>query len=289
MKPADLSDHVFRRLFDLAPIGLALCDAHGKLLAVNEAYASIIGRTVAETLGLSYWNITPRRYESQEADLLESLRKTGLYGPYEKEYIHRDGHLVPVRLTLRSIKADGKSFIWAVVEDLSQERYRILFREALMGLTLRRMSGELVAVNRAFASLLGGTIEDLLKPGRYLRITPEEYHAQEAELLEKMIGDVQYGPYDKEYFHKSGRRIPVQLNGVRLEIGNSHLILSVVERGIIEAEAVDLKGSSGIFPAQDFPAQDMEGDDDENRPIVPRGDEPPASQASRVTTPGSPS
>lgn len=257
MPPPNLPDHLFRRLFDLAPMGLALCDPDGTLLAVNEAYAAIIGRTVAETIALSYWNITPRRYERQEADLLASLRKTGRYGPYEKEYIHRDGHLVPVRLTLRSIVVDKRSFIWAVVEDLSHERYRTLFREALMALTLRGMNGELIAVNKAFADLVGRTVEETLKPGRYRLLTPKIYDAKEKELLETVSRDGRYGPYNKHYHHKDGKLVPVFLNGVRLEIGDSQFIWSVVEQGILDLDAVDL-GSSGFYPAPDLGEEEDE-------------------------------
>ena len=262
---SNLSDHVFRRLFDLAPMGLALCDPDGALLAVNEAYASILGRSVDETLKLSYWNITPRRYQAQEAELLASLRKTGMYGPYEKEYIHQDGHLVPVRLTLRSIKVDGSRFIWAVVEDLTHERYRILFREVLTGLTLRRMDGDLIAANKAFADLVDRPIEELMKPGLYRRITPKKYHDQEDDILKRMCLDSRYGPYNKQYRRKDGDLISVALEGVRLQIGDSQMILSVVQQGSIEdADFVDELGSSGFYPTED-----LIDDEDDTQPIRP--------------------
>ncbi|MBA4313674.1 MAG: PAS domain-containing sensor histidine kinase, partial [Chlorobiaceae bacterium] len=87
-----------RLLFNLSPIGLALCKMDGSLVDVNPSYAKIIGRTIEETLKLTYWDITPKKYEEQEKRQLKSLEETGSYGPYEKEYIHKDGHLVPVRL-----------------------------------------------------------------------------------------------------------------------------------------------------------------------------------------------
>src|SRR6476661_7179774 len=45
------------QLLELSPIGLALCRTDGTFLDVNPAFASIIGRTVAETLHLNYWEI----------------------------------------------------------------------------------------------------------------------------------------------------------------------------------------------------------------------------------------
>ena len=111
-----------RTLFASSPIGLALCSMDGSLIDVNEAFANIMGRTVEETLRLTYWDITPEKYADQETQQLESLRKTGSYGPYEKEYKHRDGHLVPVRLRGIIIERSGERFIWSSAEDISARK-----------------------------------------------------------------------------------------------------------------------------------------------------------------------
>lgn len=107
-------------LFESSPIGLALCDLQGKLVDINPAFAEIIGRNIDETKQLSYWEITPEDYADQEAQQLESLEKTGQYGPYEKEYLHKDGHRVPVRLLGQIVEFEGEQFIWSSVEDITE-------------------------------------------------------------------------------------------------------------------------------------------------------------------------
>jgi len=116
------SEQYNRNLFKLSPIGLALCRMDGLFVDANEAYARIIGRTVEETLKLSYWDITHEKYAAQEQEQLESLKTTGHYGPYEKEYIHKDGHLVPVRLQGLLIERDGEQCIWSSVEDITERK-----------------------------------------------------------------------------------------------------------------------------------------------------------------------
>ncbi len=111
-----------RVLFEKSAIGLALCRMDGSLVDANEAYARIIGRTVEETLKLSYWDITPKKYAEQEQAQLEALNATSRYGPYEKEYIHKDGRLVTVRLQGLLIKKNGESLIWSSVEDISERK-----------------------------------------------------------------------------------------------------------------------------------------------------------------------
>lgn len=113
------SEHYNRTLFEQSAIGLALCRMNGELVDINSAYARIIGRDVEETLQLSYWDITPKSYIRKEEHQLNCLDATGCYGPYEKEYIHKDGHLVPVRLQGQLLEKDGETFIWSSVEDIT--------------------------------------------------------------------------------------------------------------------------------------------------------------------------
>jgi PAS domain S-box-containing protein len=129
MKEHDAMDTSFkanesfmRFLLDTTPIGLALARLDGSLVEANPAFAAITGRSVDEIIGLSYWDITPSIYHEQEQALLEMLKQTGRYGPYEKEYLHKDGHAVPVRLSCRLIEREGQQYIWSTIEDLSAIR-----------------------------------------------------------------------------------------------------------------------------------------------------------------------
>lgn len=115
------SEQYNRALFESSPIGLALCEMDGSLIDINQSYADIIGRTIDETKSLAYWHITPKNYALQEKQQLESLANNQCYGPYEKEYLHKDGHRVPVRLSGRLIERNGQTYIWSSVEDISDE------------------------------------------------------------------------------------------------------------------------------------------------------------------------
>jgi len=133
MKEHDAMDTSFkanesfmRFLLDTTPIGLALARLDGSLVEANPAFAAITGRSVDEIIGLSYWDITPsmchEQEQEQEQAQLETLKQTGRFGPYEKEFLHKDGHAVPVRLSGRLIEREGQQYIWSTVEDLSAIR-----------------------------------------------------------------------------------------------------------------------------------------------------------------------
>lgn len=111
-----------RMLFESSPVGLALCDMEGLLLDINPAYAKLIGREIDETKNLSYWDITPEDYAEQEQQQLNRLNQEGVYGPYEKEYLHKDGRHIPVRLRGQMIERNGEKYIWSSVEDITEQK-----------------------------------------------------------------------------------------------------------------------------------------------------------------------
>ncbi|MDX8409882.1 MAG: PAS domain S-box protein [Mariprofundales bacterium] len=119
-----------KMLFECSPAALALCNMDGQLVDINPAFADIIGYSVAEALTLTYWDLTPQEYADQEQQQLASLAEHGRYGPYDKEYLHKDGHRIPVRLKGVLFERDGKQFIWSHAENITQRKARESF-EAL--------------------------------------------------------------------------------------------------------------------------------------------------------------
>lgn len=117
-----------RALFDLSPIGFALIKMDGTVVDCNEAYAAITGRTRAETIGLTYWELTPKAYDAAAEAIMATLTKTGSFQNYEKHYYHRDGHLVPIRLSGNLIEHGGELYMWCSVEDSTEQK---LAEEAL--------------------------------------------------------------------------------------------------------------------------------------------------------------
>ena len=110
-------------LFDLSPLGLTRNGMDGVFYEVNAAFTRMLGYSLEELNAMSYWDITPPDYADQEAIQLDHLRTKGAYGPYEKEYIHRDGHRFPVRLNGIQLRdAHGDAYIWSIVEDITEQK-----------------------------------------------------------------------------------------------------------------------------------------------------------------------
>lgn len=114
------SEEKLRGLYELSPLGIALTDMRGRYIEFNQAFEHICGYSAEELKVLDYWTLTPRKYEADEARQLDSLKHSGRYGPYEKEYVRKDGRHVPLRLNGMEITgSDGEKYIWSIVEDIT--------------------------------------------------------------------------------------------------------------------------------------------------------------------------
>jgi PAS domain S-box-containing protein len=118
-KALQSSEAKYRELVEQSPIGLALTKMDGNFVSVNSAYADIIGYRVDEVLKFTFWDITPKENIPNDQQQMELIESTGKYGPYEKQYVHKNGYLVTVRINGMVVIRNGEKFIWSSVEDIS--------------------------------------------------------------------------------------------------------------------------------------------------------------------------
>ncbi len=124
-KVAELSESTEKLtgLYELSPLGIALTDMQGRYIDFNAAFQRISGYSAEELQSLDYWVLTPRKYEALEAEQSKALKAHGRYGPYEKEYLRKDGSLVPISLNgLLLHGKNGEQYIWSIVEDISSRK-----------------------------------------------------------------------------------------------------------------------------------------------------------------------
>ena len=114
----------FEQFFSLAPVGIAINRLDdGSFEYVNKELSRFSGYDKDELNRMDYWQLTPKKYEEAEKQQLTSLSETGRYGPYFKEYIHKDGYEYPVQLSGVVIKsANGDELICSVIQDISHQK-----------------------------------------------------------------------------------------------------------------------------------------------------------------------
>lgn len=173
----------YQELFTMAPVGIALNKMDGSFVELNAALYEMCGYTKEEFLKLSYWDITPQKYEAQEAKQLESLVKTGKYGPYAKEYLHKDGRVFPVLLNgIITKDRFGEEYIWSIIQDMTEQT---------------KLNEEIEENKLRFKTLFNVSNDALffLKDGLFEKCNPKFYEMigyEEGELKEQ--GPVELSP-----------------------------------------------------------------------------------------------
>jgi diguanylate cyclase (GGDEF)-like protein/PAS domain S-box-containing protein len=154
----------FRLAFEHAPIGIALVSPEGNFTRVNHALCELIGYSPGELVAKTFQEIT----HPEDLDLdLENVNQVlnGELRDYEmeKRYIHRDGHIVWVLLSVALARdANGQPLYFiSQIQDISERKQleeRLVFladHDEMTGLANRRRFREEVERGVAYAERYG--------------------------------------------------------------------------------------------------------------------------------------
>lgn len=208
----------FRSTFEQAAVGIAHLSLDGHWLRVNQKLCDIIGYSHEELQGLTLRELT----YSEDLDASITLREQLLAGgipayDLEKRYVHKDGHIVWVKLSV-SLARDGEGkpkYFISVIEDIGS-------RKKAESEALQR-NAELSSVFQALPDIYfrmsrDGTILDYraqntselhLPPGQFLNrrmqdVLPEELADGFSQSLEKHIATGKIQTYEYSMFTSSG-------------------------------------------------------------------------------------
>ncbi len=110
----------------------------------------------------------------------------------------------------------------------SDDRYRLLFEEAGLGIKWVTPEGHLVEVNRRFCELLGYDRDELLRR-RYRDLThPDDVERDETLFARLLSGEIPSYSMEKRYLHKDGTPIHVRVTSTLADLGGVHR-LSIVQ------------------------------------------------------------
>lgn len=169
----------FKAVFSHAPIGMALVGTTGEFLMVNEALCEIVGYPEEKLLEVSFQGIThPHDLEADLAYVEQTLAGERNSYQMEKRYLHADGHIVWVLLSVSLVRdAEGQPLYFvSQIMDINERKAQeaelraAASTDSLTGLMNRRGFEE--ALNRQLAfSLRHGS------PGALLLIDIDGFKA----------------------------------------------------------------------------------------------------------------
>jgi PAS domain S-box-containing protein len=111
------------RLREANVLGVVVADER-EVHDANDAYLGMIGysRADLESGQLRWPDITPPEWAAVTSEAIEQLQRNGACRPFEKEYIHRDGHRVPVLIGAATIGRSPLRWVSYVVDLTARQR-----------------------------------------------------------------------------------------------------------------------------------------------------------------------
>ena len=112
-----------RRLVEANVVGIVMFTLEGTIIDANEAFLQMVQYDHDDlAFGRVRWtDLTPAEYRDRDERPIAELKATGIFQPYEKEYVRKDGSRVPVLLggaLFEGNQDEGVAFIL----DLSEQK-----------------------------------------------------------------------------------------------------------------------------------------------------------------------
>ena len=223
--------HAEEALFHLAAIvessddAILSKDLNGIITSWNAAAERMYGYSAQEIVGQPVTVLFVPGRQDEFAQIMSHIYQGKRVGSFETIRMRKNGTFLTVSVTVSPIKDSVGSIIGAsaIARDITEQKrleakFRRLFDSNLIGVFVSDFSGTFLDANDAFLDLLGYTRTEL-QAGIVQRdaLTPSEYHPLSQIAVSKLQEVGSSGAYEKEYLHKSGKRIPVLVAVTRID------------------------------------------------------------------------
>ena len=125
-----------RRLVDANVVGMVMWNLEGAITGANEAFLRMVQYDIADIAsGRVRWTeLTPPEWRDRDERAITELKTTGIFQPFEKEYLRKDGSRVPVLLGGALFEGNGNDGVAFVLDLTEQKRAQEKLQEAQQSL-----------------------------------------------------------------------------------------------------------------------------------------------------------
>ena len=158
------SEARFRRVVESNMMGVLFCDLEGRISDANDAFLEMVGytRDDLENGRVSWSEMTPAQWRHLDENSIRELQTVGVITPFEKEYIRKDGGLLPVFVGA-ALMGTGSTECVAWVIDIAKRKHAEARLNAAFG-ELRAAHDDLQRAEGMRDSLTQMLVHDLRTP-----------------------------------------------------------------------------------------------------------------------------
>jgi PAS domain S-box-containing protein len=237
---------ILQAIFDHAALGIAQISLDGSWLRVNKRYCEMLGYSESELLTRKIWDITrPPDYDEVSRGRRQLLEGVISSHTMEKRFVRKDGTIFWGRLNRSLVRNQDNQpqYFIAVVEDItdrrqaeatlreSEERFRVAFYQAAVGIAQTRPDGRWLFVNDRYCEMFGYSQAEL-RGKNFLDIThPDDNEASHTALRQLLAGEISSLLKEKRYVRKDGGTLWARLftSLVRDQHNQPQCFISVLE------------------------------------------------------------
>ncbi|HYO52650.1 PAS domain-containing hybrid sensor histidine kinase/response regulator [Archangium sp.] len=233
---ADMQRTVLQNIFNQAPISICLQRGpehvytltnplYRRLLGNREMLGKPVRQALPDFAGQGFFELLDRVYQTGEPFVGREMSATFdrhgtgqmeegffnfVYQPMRDIHGQVDGILTVAYEVTDHVRARQKAEALAAELVVREARMRRIVESNLAGIFFWNMTGAVTLTNDAFLHMLGYTREDM-ESGRvdWRKLTPADYNERDAVQAELVVRAGAHPPYEKEYFHRDGHRVPV--------------------------------------------------------------------------------
>jgi PAS domain S-box-containing protein len=218
------SERKYRKLFEAESDAIFLVEKEtGIILDANPAASKIYGYSHDEFLTMRNTDVSAEPEKTKQATQNESA-----FVPvrYHKK---KDGTVFAVEISAGITQLENKSVHIITARDItdrirmqdeltkSESKYRTLIEKSLDGIVISQ-DVKIIMVNKAFADMLGFSVEECMENFGPHFIVPEDRERVMNHHLQRMNGDLSDKKYTLTLFHKNGDRIITEFSSTAIEI-----------------------------------------------------------------------
>jgi two-component system sensor histidine kinase/response regulator len=230
------------RFFALSRDVMAIANEQGHFVRVNPAFQRTLGYSLHELTGRPFGDfVHADDLESTLANFAELFAGASTVG-FEIRHRCKSG---AYRWLLWNASAAEGGFVYCTAVDVTErkqmedsvreaeELLSLAFEHSPHGMTLHSPDRRVVRVNRAFADMLGYTVQEILDGEQTAqdRTHPDDVAADPSHLQPLIDGETDRGQWEKRFIHADGHTVwaRVSVSALRYSDGAPRLMIAQVE------------------------------------------------------------
>jgi PAS domain S-box-containing protein len=228
------SERRYRTLLEATAAVVWQTNAQGCFTVEQPVWAALTGQTFQEYRGLGWLNAVHPDDRGHTADLWQkavadrTIFQSRARVKKNADYCHMLIRAVPIqddrtqiREWIGSLTDISDTVRMREAAAASENRFRRLYESNQLSIFFYNADGRLTDPNDAFLNLIGVTRQDYDRDGLdWRKLTPPEWEEADKKSWHEIKQLGRCLPFEKEFYHKDGGRIPVLMSAGSLDAGN---------------------------------------------------------------------